>query len=52
VTRAIDAPPVTDTHPLPFYTAGSRRFGRRTARMVNAAERQAAIIDDSKSVVI
>jgi PIN domain nuclease of toxin-antitoxin system len=35
---------VTDTHPLLFHAAGSRRLGRRAAEMFAAAERQAAII--------
>ena len=35
---------VTDTHPLLFHAAGSRRLGRRAAEMFEAAERQAAII--------
>jgi PIN domain nuclease of toxin-antitoxin system len=40
VTRAA----VTDTHPLLFHAAGSRRLGRRAAALFDAAERQAAII--------
>ena len=35
---------VTDTHPLLFHAAGSRRLGRRAAEAIDAAERQAAII--------
>jgi PIN domain nuclease of toxin-antitoxin system len=35
---------VTDTHPLLFHAAGSRRLGRRAAKVFDAAERQAAII--------
>jgi PIN domain nuclease of toxin-antitoxin system len=35
---------VTDTHPLLFHAAGSRRLGRRAARLFQAAERQAALI--------
>jgi PIN domain nuclease of toxin-antitoxin system len=40
VTEAV----VTDTHPLLFHAAGSRRLGRRAAEVFDAAERQAAII--------
>jgi PIN domain nuclease of toxin-antitoxin system len=35
---------VTDTHPLLFHAAGTRRLGRRAAAMFDAAERQAALI--------
>ncbi len=35
---------VTDTHPLLFHAAGSRRLGRRAAEVFAAAERQAAIV--------
>ena len=35
---------VTDTHPLLFHAAGSRRLGRRAAEVFDAAERQGAII--------
>ena len=35
---------VTDTHPLLFHAAGSRRLGRRAAEVFAAAERQAAMI--------
>jgi hypothetical protein len=35
---------VTDTHPLLFHAAGSRRLGRRAAEVFDAAERQAAIV--------
>jgi len=35
---------VTDTHPLLFHAAGSRRLGRRAAEVFDAAERQATII--------
>ena len=35
---------VTDTHPLLFHAAGSRRLGRQAAEMFEAAERQAAIV--------
>jgi PIN domain nuclease of toxin-antitoxin system len=35
---------VTDTHPLLFHAAGSRRLGRRAAAMFEAAERRSALI--------
>ena len=35
---------VTDTHPLVFHAAGSRRLGQRAARLFDAAERGAAVI--------
>jgi PIN domain nuclease of toxin-antitoxin system len=35
---------VTDTHPLLFHAAASRRLGRRAAAVFEAAERQAEII--------
>jgi PIN domain nuclease of toxin-antitoxin system len=35
---------VTDTHPLLFHAADSRRLGRQAAAMFAAAERQSAII--------
>jgi PIN domain nuclease of toxin-antitoxin system len=35
---------VTDTHPLVFHAAGSRRLGRRAASMFDAAERRQALI--------
>lgn len=35
---------VTDTHPLLFHAAGSRRLGRLAAALFDAAARQAALI--------
>jgi hypothetical protein len=35
---------LTDTHPLLFHAAGSRRLGRRAAEVFAGAEREAAII--------
>lgn len=35
---------VTDTHPLLFHAAGSRRLGKRAAAVFEAAERRAAVI--------
>jgi PIN domain nuclease of toxin-antitoxin system len=35
---------VTDTHPLLFHAAGSRRLGRRAAALYGAAERREALI--------
>ena len=43
---------VTDTHPLLFHAAGSRRLGRRAADVFDAAERQAAIIYVALAAVI
>lgn len=35
---------VTDTHPLLFHAAGSRRLGRRAAALYGAAERREALV--------
>lgn len=35
---------VTDTHPLLFHAAASRRLGRRAAAVFEAAERRAAVV--------
>lgn len=35
---------VTDTHPLLFHAAGSRRLGKRAAAVFEAAERRAAVV--------
>jgi PIN domain nuclease of toxin-antitoxin system len=35
---------VTDTHPLVFHAARSRRLGRRAAAVFEAAERRSAVI--------
>ncbi len=35
---------VTDTHPLLFHAARSRRLGRRAAAMFDAAERREALV--------
>jgi len=35
---------VTDTHPLLFHAAASRRLGRRAATVFEAAERRAAVV--------
>lgn len=35
---------VTDTHPLLFHAAASRRLGKRAAAVFEAAERRAAVV--------
>jgi PIN domain nuclease of toxin-antitoxin system len=35
---------VTDTHPLIFHAAASRRLGKRAAAVFEAAERRAAVV--------
>lgn len=41
--RVVEAA-VTDTHPLLFHAAASRRLGRRAAAVFEAAERRAAVV--------
>jgi hypothetical protein len=36
--RSVTEAAVTDTHPLLFHAAGSRRLGRRAAEVFEAAE--------------